>query len=48
LGYEKQLPEREPARLEAVLRECPTLELIIDGTERRRQRPKNSQMQCDY
>ncbi len=24
LGYEKQLPERNPARLEAVLRECPS------------------------
>jgi hypothetical protein len=48
LGYEKQLPEREPARLAAVLQACPSLEFIIDGTERRMQRPKNSQMQRDY
>ena len=48
LGYEKQLPEREPARLAAVLQACPSLEFIIDGTERRLQRPKNSQMQRDY
>ncbi|MBD3887132.1 transposase family protein, partial [Phormidium tenue FACHB-886] len=31
LGYEKQLPEREPHRLEAVLQQCPSLEFIIDG-----------------
>lgn len=48
LGYEKQLPEREPARLAAVLQACPSLEFIIDGTERRMQRPKNSQRQQDY
>jgi hypothetical protein len=48
LGHEKQLPEREPSRLEAVLNACPTLEFIIDGTERRMQRPRNSQRQRDY
>lgn len=41
LGYEQQLPEREPANLESVLRRCPSLEFIIDGTERRINRPKD-------
>lgn len=41
LGYEKQLPEREPAKLEAVLEACPSLEFMIDGTERRINRPKD-------
>ena len=35
LGDEKQLPERSPWRLEQVLKACPSLEFIIDGTERR-------------
>lgn len=48
LGYEKQLPEREPARLEAVLRQCPSLEFIIDGTERPINRPQDPQQQQDY
>ena len=34
LGYEKQLPEREPATLKQVLAACPSLEFMIDGTER--------------
>jgi hypothetical protein len=41
LGYERQLPEREPANLEAVLSACPSLEFLIDGTERRINRPKD-------
>ncbi|MBD2158112.1 transposase family protein [Leptolyngbya sp. FACHB-16] len=41
LGYEQQLPERSPWRLERVLKECAGLELIIDGTERRIPRPKD-------
>lgn len=41
LGYEKQLPEREPANLEAVLNACPSLEFMIDGTERPINRPKD-------
>jgi hypothetical protein len=41
LGYERQLPEREPANLEAVLSACPILEFLIDGTERRINRPKD-------
>ena len=41
LGYEQQLPEREPANLETVLRNCPSLEFMIDGTERRINRPQD-------
>jgi hypothetical protein len=48
LGYEKQLPERDPARLEAVLRECPSLEFLIDGTQRPINRPKDPDEQQDY
>lgn len=48
LGYEKQLPEREPARLEAVLRACPSLEFLIDGTHRPINRPKDPDDQEDY
>lgn len=35
LGYEKQLPQRESHRLEALLQQYPSLEFIVDGTERR-------------
>ncbi|MEP0924369.1 transposase family protein [Leptolyngbya sp. ST-U4] len=48
LGYEKQLPERSPWRLERVLKEYPMLELIIDGTERRINRPKNKADRKQY
>lgn len=48
LSYEKQLPEREPHRLEAVLQQCPSLEFIIDGTERRINRPKDKEDQKQY
>jgi hypothetical protein len=48
LGYENQLPEREPARLEAVLRQCPSLEFMIDGTERPINRPQDPEQQQDY
>ena len=41
-------PEREPANLEAVLAECEGLEFMIDGTERRIQRPSDSQDQKKY
>ncbi|MGV0027419.1 transposase [Phormidesmis priestleyi] len=41
LGYDQQLPEREPAKLEAVLTTCPSLEFIIDGTERPINRPQD-------
>jgi hypothetical protein len=47
LGYESQLPSREPASLESLLAECDSLEFILDGTERRRQRPKDRQAQAE-
>lgn len=40
LGYEQQLPEREPANLQAVLNQYPSLEFMIDGTERPINRPQ--------
>ena len=48
LGDELQLPERRPARLEAVLSACPSLEFIIDGTERPINRPKDKDKQKTY
>lgn len=48
LGYELQLPERRAANLEAVLSACPSLEFIIDGTERPINRPKDKDKQKDY
>ena len=48
LGDELQLPERRPARLEAVLSACPSLEFIIDGTERPINRPKDKDKQKQY
>lgn len=47
LGYEKQLPEREPSRLKQVLEQCPSLEFMIDGTERPLNRPKDKDAQQD-
>ena len=44
----QHLPEREPADLEAVLAECVGLEFMIDGTERRIQRPGDPQEQKKY
>jgi hypothetical protein len=48
LGYEKQLPERRPHRLAAVLKDCPALEFIIDGTERPYNRPTDNAEQQAY
>ncbi len=48
LGYELQLPARQPADVEQVLAECPGLEFIIDGTERPIQRPKDQERQKQY
>ena len=48
LGYERQLPERRAANLETVLSSCPSLEFIIDGTERVINRPKDTGKQKDY
>lgn len=41
LGYEQPLPEREPTNLERILQDCLSLEFMIDGTERRINRPKD-------
>jgi len=48
LGYEMQLPARQPATLQQVLEACPELHFILDGTERPIQRPKDRQRQQDY
>lgn len=48
LGEEQQLPERRPANLETVLSNCPSLEFVIDGTERRINRPKDKDNQKKY
>jgi hypothetical protein len=48
LGYEQQLPEREPANLEAVLKRCPSLEFMIDGTERLINRPQDKEARKAY
>ena len=48
LGEEQQLPERRPANLETVLSNCPSLEFMIDGTERRINRPKDKDKQKEY
>ncbi|MEN9935385.1 MAG: hypothetical protein RLZZ387_1964 [Chloroflexota bacterium] len=48
LGAEQHLPERRPARLVSILRQCPGLEFIIDGTERPNQRPKDKDRQQQY
>lgn len=48
LGEEQQLPERRPANLETVLSTCPSLEFMIDGTERLINRPKDKDKQKDY
>lgn len=48
LGQKQQLPERNPRRLEAVLKACPGLEFIIDGTERPINRPTKSEVQREH
>jgi hypothetical protein len=48
LGDELQLPERRPAKLIAVLAACPSLEFIIDGTERAINRPQDKEKQKTY
>ncbi|MEO1095775.1 MAG: transposase family protein [Cyanobacteria bacterium J06638_28] len=48
LGYEQQLPEREPANLETVLQTCPSLEFMLDGTERRINRPQDKADRKQY
>jgi hypothetical protein len=48
LGYEMHRPERRAANLESVLSACPSLEFIIDGTERAINHPKNKDNQKRY
>jgi hypothetical protein len=48
LGFEKQLPARKAADVTQVLRLCPGLEFIIDGTERPIQRPKDKARQREF
>jgi hypothetical protein len=48
LGFEHQLPARKPADVTQVLRQCPGLEFIIDGTERPIQRPKGKKSQREF
>ena len=48
LGYEMQLPARKPFTLQQVLKACPELQFILDGTEGTIQRPKDRQRQKDY
>ena len=48
LGYELALPERRAANIEAVLSACPSLEFIIDGTERPINRPKDKEKQKSH
>ncbi len=48
LGRELQLPERRPAKLKEVLENCPSLEFLIDGTERAINRPKDKEKQKRY
>jgi len=45
LGKSSYLPERNPASSEDALKKCPDLFFIIDGTERRIQRPKDPEKQ---
>lgn len=45
LGKELKLPERRPQKLHAMLRECPELKFIIDGTDRRVRRPQDKDQQ---
>jgi Helix-turn-helix of DDE superfamily endonuclease/DDE superfamily endonuclease len=48
LGFEHQLGARKAATLTQVLRQCPGLEFIIDGTERPIQRPKDTARQREF
>lgn len=48
LGQEVCLPERDPHNLEQVLSQHDVLEFIIDGTERRRQRPVATAKQKEH
>ncbi len=45
LGYDLQLPARQPQDIKAILETCPGLEFIIDGTERPIRRPQDAERQ---
>lgn len=48
LALEDYLPERDSEKLASTLTEYETLEFIIDGTERRKQRPQDNEAQKRY
>ncbi len=48
LAYEKQLPSRSPHDLAKNLNNYDTFDFQIDGTERRRQRPKDQTKQKEF
>jgi len=48
LGRQELLPERDPDTLKEVLAEYTLLSFTVDGTERRRQRPLDSEEQKEY
>lgn len=48
LGIAQCLPNRRPRHLKEALEACGAYNLIIDGTERERQRPLDPQAQKDY
>jgi hypothetical protein len=48
LGDEQQLPERHPWKLKQVLSHCPTLEFMMDGTERPINRPQDKDKQKSH
>ena len=48
IGIARCLPNRRPRQLKEALEACGAYNLIIDGTERERQRPSEPQAQKDY
>jgi hypothetical protein len=48
LGMTKSLPKRRPRQLKEALEACGAYNLIIDGTERERQRPSDPHAQKDF
>ena len=48
LGHQGLLPERDALNLEETLAACDGLEFLIDGTERRRQRPTDGPAQKEF
>ena len=48
LGIAQCLPNRRPRQLKEALEACGAYNLIIDGTERERQRPSDPQAQKDF